>query len=490
MNPVPFTRSPVRFAPDPHRVITRPFLPGEEIFPDGRSRVELIIKRILAMPEREVASTLAATQNQFAHRHIGFSSILERNFAVMANHVDNPNDLSQERRLLIGAYFTQEYSIEAAALSNPSMVPAPDQSGLNPGEQRFIMSLRAIGEGHLSSIEFRSGVIDAHGQIMMDKPSRYAMTGSRRTPLYDKHAFSTKLEELGAFADITRRCLEPLPADFTFEQLEAAIVDLDQQGMDPAIAHQTITTIHWLASSNYASTFPADSDISERVIFPAGPTESHGMEDARFVRFTHDDGTVVYFATYTAFGETQILPQLVETPDFVSFRIATLNGSAAHNKGMALFPRKIDGRYAALSRHDKENNHLMLSDNVRFWDETEKIQIPDRPWELVQIGNCGSPLETEAGWLVITHGVGPLRQYTLGAILLDGQDPCRVIGHLPEPFLAPNADERDGYVPNVVYSCGSMIHDSLLVVPYGFSDIGAGIATASLDDLLTRLTEK
>jgi predicted GH43/DUF377 family glycosyl hydrolase len=490
MNPVPVTRTPVRFAPDPHRVITRPFLPGEEIFPDGRSRVELIIKRILAMPESEVASTLVATQEQFTHRHTGLDSILERNFAVVAHHIDNPTDLSQERRLLIGAYFTQEFSIEAAALGNPSIVPAPDQSGLNPGEQRFIMSLRAIGEGHLSSIEFRSGVIDAGGQIMMDEPSRYAVTGERRTPLYDKHVFSAKLEELGAFDDMTRRCLEPLPAHFTFEQLEAAIIDLDRQGMDPAIAIQTTTTIHWLASSNYESTFPADSDISERVIFPAGPTESHGMEDARWVRFTHDDGTVVYFATYTAFSGSQILPQLVETSDFVSFRIATLNGSAAENKGMALFPHKIDGRYAALSRQDNENNYLMLSENVRLWDETDKIQIPDRPWELLQIGNCGSPLETEAGWLVITHGVGPLRRYTLGAILLDGQDPCQVIGHLEEPLLAPNADERDGYVPNVVYSCGSMIHGNLLVLPYGFSDIGAGIATVSLDDLLTRLTEK
>ena len=490
MNLIPVTRTPVRLTPDPQRVITRPFLPGEEIFPDGRSRAELIIKRILAMPESEVASTLATTQDQFAHRHSGFSGILDRNFALVADHIDHPNDLSQERRLLIGAYFTQEYSIEAAALSNPSMVPAPDQSGLNPGEQRFIMSLRAVGEGHLSSIEFRSGVVDASGQIMTDEASRYAMTGSRTTPLYDKHVFSNKLEEVGALDDITRTCLEPLPPQFTFEQLEAAILDLHRQGLDPAVAFQTTTIIHWLASSNYDSTFPTDSDISERVIFPAGPTESHGMEDARFVRFTHDDGTVVYFATYTAFGGTQILPQLVETSDFVSFRIATLNGSAAQNKGIALFPRKIDGRYVALSRQDNENNYLMFSDNVRFWGDSEKIQIPDRPWELVQIGNCGSPLETEAGWLMITHGVGPLRRYTLGAILLDAQDPSRVIGHLEDPLLAANADERDGYVPNVVYSCGSMIHGDLLVIPYGFSDIGAGVATASLDDLLTRLTEK
>jgi predicted GH43/DUF377 family glycosyl hydrolase len=490
MNPLPVTRTAVRFAPDPHRVVTKPFLPGKQVFPDGQSRVELIIKRILAMPEEEVASTLAGTQDRFADRHKDLTSILEGNFAVVAGHVDNANDLSLERRLLIGAYFTHEYSIEAASLSNPSIVPAPDQSGLDPGEQRFVMSLRAIGEGHISSIEFRSGVIDARGKIMMDKPSRYVMTARRRSPIYDKHVLSSKLEELGVFNDITRMCLDPLPSHFTFEQLEAAIEEVDRQGVDRAIAIQTIKVIHWLASSNYASTFPTDSEISERVIFPAGPTESRGMEDARFVRFTHDDGTVVYYATYTAFDGIQILPQLIETTDFVTFRIATLNGSAAHNKGVALFPRKIDGRFAALARHDNENNYLMLSDNVRFWHETEKIQGPERPWELVQLGNCGSPLETEAGWLVITHGVGPFRRYTLGAILLDTQDPRRVLGSLKEPLLEPNEDERDGYVPNVVYSCGSMIHGNRLVVPYGFSDVGAGIATVPLDDLLTRLTEK
>ncbi len=490
MKPIPITRRRVRLLPDSHRVIAKPYLPGEQIFPDGQSRVELVVTRILAMPESEVASTLAATQQRFADRHIGINSILEQNFALVAEHINDPSALSPERRALVGAYFTHEYAIEAAALGNPSIVPAPDQSGLNPGEQRFVMSLRAIGEGHISSIEFRSGVVDAGGKIIIDKPSRYAMTGSHRSPTYDKHVFSTKLEELEAFNDITRLCLDPLPSHFTFEQLEAAILDLDRQGVDRAIAFQTTKIIHWLASSNYESTFPPESEISERVIFPAGPTESHGMEDARFVRFTHDNGRVVYYATYTAFDGVQILSQLIETSDFVSFRIATLNGSSAQTKGIALFPRKIDGRYAALSRQDNENNYLMLSDNVRFWHETERIQIPNRPWELMQVGNCGSPLETEAGWLVITHGVGPLRRYSLGAILLDKDDPSRTIGHLKEPLLTPNESEREGYVPNVVYSCGSMIHGSLLVLPYGFSDVGAGIATVSLDDLLTRLTEK
>lgn len=289
--------------------------------------------------------------------------------------------------------------------------------------------------------------------------------------------------------DVARMCLDALGSQFSFGQLQDAIDDLDRRGIEANVAIPTTRIIHWLASSNYDTAFPMDTDIADRVIFPAGPTESHGMEDARFVRFTHDNGRVVYYATYTAYDGVQVLPQLIETSDFVSFKIRTLGGSAARNKGIALFPRKVDGHYAALSRQDNENNYLMLSDNVRHWEGTEKIQIPERPWELTQIGNCGSPMETEAGWLVITHGVGPMRRYTLGAILLDIEDPRQVIGGLDEPLLVANEEERDGYVPNVVYSCGSMIHRDLLVLPYGFSDRGAGIATVPLGDLLTLLTE-
>ena len=490
MSPIKITRTTALLVPNSRRVIAKLFLPGEQIFPDGQSRVELIVKRILAMSEDEMASTLAATQEQFDDRHKDLNRTLEASFDVVANKIDSPDELSTKQRLLIGAYFTHEYSIEAAALSNPSLVPAPDQSGLNPGEQRFVMSLRGIGEGHISSIEFRSGVIDANARITMDQPSSYATTGSRRPPIYDKHLFTTKLAELGALNDIADLCLKPLPERFTFEELEAAITDVSRLGKPWLMTVKATRTIHWLASSNYESTFAKESDISERVIFPGGPTESHGMEDARFVRFTHDDGSVVYYATYTAFDGFEILPQLIETPDFVSFRIATLNGERAHSKGMALFPRMIDGRYAALSRHDNENNYLMLSDEVRFWHDSEIIQVPEHPWELMQIGNCGSPLETEAGWLVITHGVGPMRRYSLGALLLDTDDPCLVIGHLKEPLLIPSEEERDGYVPNVVYSCGSMIHNGQLVLPYGFSDIGARIALLSVDDLLTRLTDR
>ena len=490
MNPIPITRTDVRFLPDSRRVIARLFVPGDRIFPDGRSRIELIVDRILAMPDDELASTLEAAYQGFADRHADLNGTLESNFGAVAERIAVPAETSEERRQLIGAYFTHEYSIESAALGNPSLVPAPDQSGLDPGEQRFIMSLRAVGEGHVSSIEFRSGVIDSALNVTIDEQSRYAATGSRRAPVYDKRVYSSKLAELGTSNEISGLILDLLPPHFTSDELDAAVMDLDRQGIDRSMSSQTVSTIRSLAASNYELTFAEESELAERVIFPAGPNESHGMEDARFVRFTHDDGSVHYYATYTAFDGFQILPQLIETPDFLSFRIATLYGQCTHNKGMALFPRMIGGRYAALARHDNENNYLMLSDEVRSWHDTERIQIPCRPWELMQIGNCGSPVETEAGWLVITHGVGPLRQYALGAILLDTEDPCRVLGHLHEPLLLPIEEERDGYVPNVVYSCGSMVHAGQLVLPYGFSDVGARVAMLALDDLLTRLVER
>ena len=404
----------------------------------------------------------------------------------MAHHVDEPEALEVERRLLVGAYFTHEYSIEGASLGNPSMVPAPDQSGLETGEQRFIMSLRAIGEGHLSAIEFRSGVIDADAKVTIDELGQFTTTGTRRAAIYEKHLFRAKLAEMGVLDEIAAMVLAPLPERFSLDEINAAIVELSQG--DRPISFETAKTIHWLASSNYALTFDEGYPISERVIFPAGPTESRGMEDARFVRFTAHDGSITYYATYTAFDGFQILPQLIETSDFISFQIATLQGGGAVNKGVALFPRQIAGRYAALSRQDNEANYLMLSDDVRIWEEADKIQVPKMPWELMQLGNCGSPLETEAGWLVITHGVGPLRRYSLGAILLDATDPLQVIGHLKDPLMVPSEEERDGYVPNVVYSCGSMIHGENLVLPYGFSDYGSRIALVPLDDLLTQLT--
>jgi predicted GH43/DUF377 family glycosyl hydrolase len=351
------------------------------------------------------------------------------------------------------------------------------------------MSLRAVGEGHISSIEFRTGVIGDDMRIALEEPRRRAQTGHRTSAVYDRSFFATKLGDLGALNDVADMVLSRLDAAFTMTALEAAILGLDQQGLDRATSLETTRLLHWLASSNYRISFPESTDISERVIFPGGPTESHGMEDARMVRFVHDDGRIVYYATYTAFNGFQILPQLIETTDFLSFRIATLSGECAQNKGIALFPRKLGGEFVALGRHDNVNNFVMTSTDVRIWRETELIQEPRRPWELMQLGNCGSPLETEAGWLVITHGVGAFRRYALGAVLLDLHDPVRVLGHLQEPLLVPAADEREGYVPNVVYSCGSMIHAGQVVLPYGFADVGASVATIPLAELLSRLTQ-
>jgi predicted GH43/DUF377 family glycosyl hydrolase len=482
----------LRLVPDARRVITKPFLPGEELYPDGSSRLQVVLERIMAMSEQAVTETLRAARKDFVGRHRDLDAVLERNAGIVAARLDQVElvdaSLSPDRLHLIGAYFTHEYSIEAAALGNPSIVAAPDQAGVEAGAARFVMSLRAIGEGHRSSIEFRTGIVRADASVVLDPASDFAVTGDRTPHTYDKRFFSTKLDDMAMLNDVEERVLVRLEDEFTMAELEAAIAALEDDDIDRSISGETTRVLHWLASSNYRTSFPASIDISERVLFPSGPTESHGMEDARFVRFVGDDGAVRYYATYTAFDGHQILPQLIETADFTHFLVATLSGRAAHNKGMAIFPRMIDGRYVALGRHDNVNNFIMTSSDVRVWRESSVIQEPERPWELTQLGNCGSPLETDAGWLVITHGVGPFRRYTLGALLLDLDDPSRVIGHLKEPLLSPDDDERDGYVPNVVYSCGSMIHAGHLVLPYGFADVGASIATISLDDLLSRLT--
>jgi predicted GH43/DUF377 family glycosyl hydrolase len=476
---------PHRLLPDSRRVITKPFLPGEETFSDGRSRVRVILERIMAMSDAEAAPLLATVLERFAHRHHDYTRVLECAFGHVAHHLEEGESPSAERRLLIGAYFTHEFSIEAAALFNPSAVASPDQTGLQRGELRFIMSLRAVGEGHLSSIELRTGVVNAEGGVTIDPVTSYVSTGQRKPPTYDKNLFFAKLEEMGGDRTIVSRMLNPLPAAFTYGQLVASIT---QHGRRRGTA-PTTRLLHWLASSNYVVSFDRASRIDERVLFPAGPNESRGMEDARFVRFLDDDGSIVYYATYTAFDGTGVLPQLIETRDFLSFRVSTLSGSCVANKGMALFPRRMNGRYVMLSRMDSENIHVMTSDHIRHWDDAEKLDMPTRPWALIQRGNCGSPIETPDGWLVLTHGVGPMRSYSIGAMLLDLEHPQCVVADLPEPILVPQDDGRDGYVPNVVYSCGSLVHGDHLVVPYGFSDFGIAIATLSLSEVLGMLRE-
>ena len=396
--------------------------------------------------------------------------------------------LSDAKRALIGAYFTKEYAIESAALFNPSIVPHPDQSHLNKGSLRFVMSLRATGDGHVSSIAFRSGVLDRHNTFHFDPISDFVETPDLQLdpdPIYKNNIFQRKLNEMGADNEITVYVLNQLPEDFTYKELLEKIGVLHAKPQfSETIQNKTFDIIRWLADSNYEVGFHPDHCISERVIFPVSKNESRGIEDARFVQFFDDNGEVVYYATYTAYNGISILPQLIETRDFIKFNILTLNGKAVQNKGMALFPRKIGGRYAMLSRQDGENNHIMFSDNIHFWQKSQIIQEPELPWEFMQIGNCGSPLETNEGWIVLTHGVGPMRKYCIGAILLDLEKPTKIIARLDEPLLAPHEKEREGYVPNVVYSCGSLIHNNELVIPYAMSDINSGIATVVVNDLL------
>lgn len=487
MLPIRIKRTECRLLRDARRVLAKPYLPGEEAILPGESRAHLLMSRVLAIPENDVRSLNAEMTRRFAQRHHDLNGIWERHFDAVAHCVPAGVEVSADRRHLIGAYFTHEYSVEAAALFNPSIVPSPDQSGVPSGAMRFVMSLRAVGEGHLSSIEFRSGVLGADGEIQFDDAGTRLVAGRRTPPAhFDKSHFAAKLLELGAINELSSGVLDRLAAKFTPEELEASLSIRESSGK-PAIWFETAQIIRVLASSNYVTTFAADSILSERVIFPAGPNETRGMEDARFVLFTEPDGATRYYATYTAYDGFSILPQLIETEDFMHFRISTLNGAAAQNKGMALFPRRIDGKYVMLSRRDRENLHLSMSDDVHHWNEVTELYRPQYPWELLHIGNCGSPLETSAGWLVLTHGVGPMRSYSIGAMLLDLDDPRRVKGHLASPLIEPNEDEREGYVPNVVYTCGAIVHAGELIVPYGFSDSGVAIARMPLGDLLEAL---
>jgi len=488
IKPLPVTRTPHRLLADPKRVIIKPFLLGTNVLANGQSRLHALLDRILAIPEEKILVTLEEILRHFSPRHRDFEGVLEDHFQVVSHHFHYNEPLSREQRLLIGAYCSHEYSIEAAALCNPSIVPAPDQSGLPKGSSRFIMSLRAIGEGHLSSIEFRSGVIEPDSKITFDSMSPFAYTGRRLpNPSYHKEVFESKLRELGFDNPISTWVLDGLANRFSLEELMDLIAQSKDQDVPEPVKRETIEVMHWLATSNYDVVFASHLAISERTIFPDSPTESRGMEDARFVRFVEDDGSGCYYATYTAYDGHAILPQLIETRDFLQFRVRTLNGTGAKNKGMALFPRRINGKFAMLSRYDGEGLYYMTSDNIRFWHDAKTLRMPRRRWEMLQIGNCGSPIETKAGWLVLTHGVGPMRTYAIGAMLLDLEDPRRVIGELAGPLLAPETDEREGYVPNVVYTCGGLLHNGQLILPYGFSDVGIRIATVPLDELLAQL---
>ncbi len=475
-------RSDIILKPDIRRVLFRPFEPEDS------GRVLKIVARVMELSEPDVEILLNQIRAEFRGRHHSLERFFLRRFEAVRHHLLTDRELSDSRKLLIGAYFTQEYALESAALFNPAMVRHPNQAGLPKGAQRFIMSLRATGEGHVSSLCFRSGIVDERGTITLDRPTGY-VTVPDVVPnsAYDKSLFHRKLIELGlanGFVDLVLGALDDL---FTLSQLEESIRFVLRQHRARRHEWEPVARgVLSLAKANYEIECDPQSDISERIIFPYSPTEISGIEDARFVEFV-DGGDTRYYATYTAFDGNVTFPQLVETTDFIRFRINTLNGPEVRNKGMALFPRKIKGQYAMLSRQDGENLYLMYSDMLHFWYTKELIAKPTFPWEFVQIGNCGSPIETDAGWLLLTHGVGPMRKYSIGAMLLDRDDPRRVLGRLQQPLLTPNEDERAGYVPNVVYSCGSFVHGKQLIIPYAISDYATTFAMVELQPLLERL---
>lgn len=427
MSQFPFlNRQALYLRPDSTRVIVRPFKPATEprdLNPTDKTRANHIVERVLSLDPTDAANQLADVLENFLGRHRNLLEAFEARAEEMEEALADHAAFTQVQRQLVGAYFLNEYSFEASALFNPSIVPHPDQSGMLDGSLRFVLSLRAVGEGHVSSLTFRSGSIAADGTVKVDAAARLASSPD------------------------------------------------------------TVKLTSGPGGDDIEVTFKSSEEISERVIFPVTESQSNGIEDARFVQFS-DGGEKIYYATYTAYSGRAIRSELIETSDFVSFRLSTLKGSAARNKGMALFPKKIDGKYAMVARQDNENLYLIYSDDLYTWDGGQAILKPQFPWEFVQIGNCGSPIELDEGWLLLTHGVGPVRKYSIGAALLDKKDPSKVIGRLREPLLRPDPSEREGYVPNVVYTCGAMRHRDKIIFPYAVSDTFSNFATIDIAALV------
>jgi predicted GH43/DUF377 family glycosyl hydrolase len=483
---VAVNRKNTKFLPDSSRVIARFLFTTEE-------RAIATIQSILAMTENEVRLSLSSVLRDYSLRHRNISAIFERHFNKIAHlfvqlNMD-ANSLDNKLRMLIGSYFTMEYSVDSAALFNPSIVEHPYQSELDPGEKRVIISLRATGEGHISSIVFRTGILDKNGNLTLEPMGNMLEEAQQiKRHIYDKKSFTKKLKEMD-FQSIVPPALilDKLGDTFTYGELSKSAQEARTSLHLAADKELLISQIVWLASSHYELQFSLDTNISERVIFPVSINEKNGIEDARFVKFTDDNGDIIYYATYTAYNGSTILPKLLYTKDFYHFNSLPVHGEIAQNKGMALFPRKINGKYAMLCRLDGFNNYIAFSDTVNIWREAKLIQQPKFPWEIIQIGNCGSPIETDKGWLVLTHGVGPMREYAIGASLFDLNNPEIEIGRLKSPLLSPNEKEREGYVPNVVYSCGSMIHNDKLILPYAMSDYASTYATINLNELLDEL---
>lgn len=478
------TRTGIFLKPTPARVIIRFFSPNID------ERIMRIIGRITSLDKKTIDQELDCVLSRFANRHLDVKKIFLEHYGRVRSYMITDLDPPENSMLLIGAHFTSEFSLECAALFNPSIVPHPDQSGMKKGSLRFIMSLRATGEGHISSIVFRSGIIDGANSITIDKTGNLVTSPEKiQNSIYEKKCFSLKLYEMGFENEFSDEILSAFGKNFSYAELKEQIEKTKSLGVrKSSLFNETLMTIYSLAEANYEIKFNAEHGLGERAIFPYSVNEKKGLEDARFVLFLNEEsGKVLYYATYTAYDGHNMFPQLLETEDFLHFKIITLNGGAVQNKGMALFPRKINGLYTMLSRQDNENIFIMQSDNIHFWHETKKIMKPSYPWEFVQLGNCGSPIETEQGWLVLTHGVGAMRRYCIGAILLDKEDPSKLIGRLREPLLEPDENEREGYVPNVVYTCGALIHHDKLVLPYAMSDYATSIALVDIKALMKRL---
>jgi predicted GH43/DUF377 family glycosyl hydrolase len=482
---VPVIRKNIKFTPDSKRVVARYFMNGDE-------RTRQMVSRIMLLDERQVLETLEQTLREFARRHRNISSIFfkhcEKIRPVIESMQINYEAMSLDRKMLIGSYCTMEYAIESAAIFNPSIVEDFDQSGLEAGEKRVIISFRATGEGHISSIVFRRGILDKDNNLQVIKIGHHIDKAEiEHKTLFNKERFLIKLSEMHTQDKYITQIMQDLPNEFEFAVLKNMV---NAALSDPTIREErrmAMKEILWLADSFYDLQFKHDSDITERVIFPISDSESRGIEDARFVRFTDDDNSVRVIATYTAYNGHTILPKLISTEDFYTFRVMPLHGIGAQNKNLALFPRKIKGKYAMLARIDGVNNYIMYSERVTQWDNPVLLQEPRYPWEFTQIGNCGSPLWTSEGWLVITHGVGTMRRYCIGASLFDLDDPSKEIGRLREPLLSPLEDEREGYVPNVVYSCGAIIHNNSLILPYAVSDYSSTYAVVDLAELIDAL---
>lgn len=479
-------RKPIRVNPDARRVIARFFF-------NGNDRAKEVINRVMAITEDNAFGIISPILQEYSKRHRNITRVLNRHCSKLKPLFEELGidfeSLTVYRKLLIGSYFTHEYSIESAAFFNPSIVEDPDQDELEDGQKRVIISFRAVGEGHISSITFRRALIDKDNNITVIPAGNYIDEAEIiRNAVYNKKLFFEKAVTTQINIDVLREVESELDHHFEYATLRRVIID-SQKLQEDDLKKLEYDKILWLADSYYEIVFSMDTDISDRVIFPISEYERKGIEDARFVKFTHDDGSQTYYATYTAYDGSLIMPKLLQTDDFYDFRIMPLYGAGAQNKNLALFPRKVNGKYVMISRIDGCNNYIMYADKINIWENPIKLQEPKFTWEFVQMGNCGSPIETEHGWIMITHGVGAMRRYVLGATLLKLDDPAVEIGRLKEPLLIPNADEREGYVPNVLYSCGSIVHNGKLIIPYGISDSATGFAEVSLDDLIDKLRE-